>query len=137
MSLGYSVSINLNIDFNKNNIEIFLKKGINKLDFTYYSVDYKRIDCLGAPITLNEALDIIIQNRSDENFIIVKYSNFHFFLHYINYGNSLGIMFSNFFNSILNEYENDENNIDIRRYISLMLALSEEVRIIELHAQKD
>jgi hypothetical protein len=138
MSLGYSVTVRISMNYAEQNIYLIMKNGISKFNFKYYLIDYIKLNCIGRELNLEEAVEVLINGTPDEtlNCIVAKYQDTHFFLHFINEHYYLTIMFSTFFNPWVRSYDGGED-VDISRYISLMLDLVEDYKILELKAEKD
>ena len=140
MSLGYSISCTVDLQHTAENIGIVLRNGSKKFLFEYYLIDYKKLDCAGAKLSVEEAVDALIQGTPDETMscIIVKYENTHFFFHTLNNSSFLQIMFSGFFNPSVKIYVYSKSeNVDIARYVHLMLGLLEDYEILELKVEND
>lgn len=139
MSQRYFFDCIIDRDFEKSSISEILIKGL-ELGFTYlkpnFDVDLSQI------LEINEAIDIIYEGTIVDNdlvnFLIVKCNDTYFYLHIKNNKPEIEISFSFLLLPWQRIFEQHNiEDVDVNRYILLLLNLAEKYRIFSLIAKKE
>ena len=140
MSLGYLITTQLDIIYNKENIQKTIEVGTKNLYFKYYQIDYSSMNCTGKLLSINETVNYIYLSKFDPtmNIVLVEVEKSYFFLSFSQDYVHLTISFFNFFLPWSKKFIDDDTpDIDIARYIKLMLDLTSQYKILNLKVEKD
>jgi len=142
MSQVYSISAVIDLKFTERNIFAVLLKGIT-LGLRYYEPNFRTDD----PFNLQElSLDQAVVSAStilanDINVLEARLENTFFSMYCIKNAQRIEITFSGFnYFPWMRKFKYDDEydeDLDIPRYLKLMLDLIEDYKILELHVQKD
>jgi hypothetical protein len=141
MSRVYSIVTVIDLEFNKDNIKKILLKG-ERLGFKYYESNFNLIN---QPEKLkkfsvdqaNEYVSTII--KDDPNGLEVQIENMFFSFFFYKKFDEIKLHFFGFdYLPWMKTFKpNGEEDIDINKYLKLMLDLVEEYRLLELKIEKN
>ncbi len=143
MSRVYSLEAIINMDYSSSNIEKLLQKGYDSLHFQYFKPNFSVFDISEHDIISTKAAVNIILNGAfidDDlvNFLVVKIDDIYFNLHIIREGGDISsISFGALGDPHLKIFENGIVDLDVTRYIKIMLDFTENYRILNLLVEKN
>ena len=65
--MGYFITSSIHMTYNYEAISIILKKGNQKFLFEYYLIDYTKLNYLGNKITIEEAIEALLEGTPDKS----------------------------------------------------------------------
>jgi len=138
MSLDYSIAIGLNAKFSKENIKLILDRG-NSLGFNYHKYIWGEINIDSPSLNQNDAISAIYQSAEEIHMhvITITYKDTYFDLHFISLDNDLRMMLP-WLNPLWSKiYANGQEDIDVDRYIKLLLDIVYDYQIVDFRIYND
>lgn len=129
MSNAYSISVMLDAIYNEENIQIILSRGSHHITY------FKLADKDGVALTPNEAALALFAARNEPTLhaITLKIEETYLNLHCYMENNLLHVMFTDFSQQWLKIFFNGNKDIDVARYVKVLLDLTQDFRILTLN----
>jgi len=136
MSLSYSISIDLIVDYNESVIKNILSVG-DQLGYLYREFTYDMSNMHDPAISVDKATEKVLQGLPDDmHSLLVEMDGTYAYLHFIKYPGSLTVMLSGLCVFWSKQFTEGED-LDIGRYAKALIDLVADYKIFEMRIVQD